>query len=49
MRDNVECILTKVIINKAIKPTTIHHKKSGRNLTIELGTNFAIKSKPHEI
>jgi hypothetical protein len=49
MRDNIECILTKVIINKAIKPTTIHHKKCGRNLTIGLGTNIAIKSKPYEI
>jgi hypothetical protein len=50
MRDNIECISTKVIINKlAIKTTTIHHKKCGTNLTIGLGTNFAIKSKPHEI
>lgn len=49
MRDNIECILTKVITNKAIKITTIHHKKCGRNLTIGLGKIFAIKSKPHEI
>jgi hypothetical protein len=49
MKDNIECILTKVIVNKPIKTTTIHHKKCGRNLTIGLGTYFAIKSKPQEI